>query len=83
MEAYSKDQYKNTFYYTGDHNWFNKSKDKLARFHVPLFIFGPMLKKAERFKSISSHWDITPSLVSFLMNNYTFDKIKRQLDESN
>jgi lipoteichoic acid synthase len=80
MEAYSKrPEYKNTiFIITGDHRLIPISqKNKLARFHVPLFIFSPMLKKAERFKSISSHWDITPSLVSFLMNNYTFDKIKK------
>jgi hypothetical protein len=44
MEAYSKDEYKQ-FYYLEITDWFNKSKDKLARFHVLFFIFGPMLKK--------------------------------------
>jgi tetratricopeptide (TPR) repeat protein len=33
-------------------------------------IYSPMLKKPERFKSISSHWDVTPSLLRFLGNNY-------------
>ena len=33
------------------------------------------LKKAERFKSISSHWDVTPSLLSFLTNNYQLNKL--------
>jgi tetratricopeptide (TPR) repeat protein len=35
-----------------------------------------MLKKAEKFKSVSSHWDVTPSLVSFLMNNYKFNTLE-------
>lgn len=34
-----------------------------------------MLKKAEKFKSISSHLDVTPSLLTFLMNNYKFNKL--------
>ena len=35
-----------------------------------------MLKNPEKFKSISSHWDVTPSLISFLMNNYKFNKME-------
>lgn len=73
MEAYSKrPEYKNTiFVITGDHRLIPiTQKDKLCRFHVPLYITSPLLKKAETFKSVSSHWDITPSLLSFLMDNY-------------
>ncbi|PXY43861.1 sulfatase [Flavobacterium hydrophilum] len=78
MEAYAKrPDYKNTiFIITGDHRLIPiAQKDKLCRFHVPLYIFSPMLKKAELFKSISSHWDVTPSLVSFLFNNYKFNRL--------
>jgi lipoteichoic acid synthase len=78
MEAYAKrPDYKNTiFIITGDHRLIPiEQKDKLCRFHVPLYIFSPMLKKAESFKSVSSHWDVTPSLVSFLFNNYKFNKL--------
>jgi lipoteichoic acid synthase len=78
MEAYAKrPDYKNTiFIITGDHRLIPiVQKDKLCRFHVPLYIFSPMLKKAESFKSVSSHWDVTPSLVSFLFNNYKFNKL--------
>ncbi|RVT77342.1 sulfatase [Flavobacterium sufflavum] len=77
MESYSKrPDYKNTiFVITGDHRLIPiDQKDKLCRFHVPLYIYSPMLKKAETFKSVSSHWDITPSLLSFLMNNYKMTK---------
>ncbi|WP_246236360.1 LTA synthase family protein [Flavobacterium ajazii] len=78
MEAYAKrPDYKNTiFIITGDHRLIPiDQKDKLCRFHVPLYIFSPMLKKAESFKSVSSHWDVTPSLISFLFNNYKFNRL--------
>jgi tetratricopeptide (TPR) repeat protein len=79
MKAYAeRPDYNNTiFIITGDHRLIPiAQKDKLCRFHVPLLIFSPMLKKAENFKSVSSHWDVTPSLLSFLMNNYKFNKLK-------
>jgi phosphoglycerol transferase MdoB-like AlkP superfamily enzyme len=80
IEAYSKrPEYKNTiFIITGDHRLIPvPQKDELCRFHVPLIIYSPMLKKAEKFKSVSSHWDVTPSLLSFLMNNYKFNKLEK------
>lgn len=80
MQEYAKKpEYKNTiFIITGDHRLIPiEQKDKLCRFHVPLLIYSPMLKKSEKFKSISSHWDVTPSLVSFLMNNYKFNKLQK------
>ncbi|MFA9191345.1 sulfatase-like hydrolase/transferase [Flavobacterium sp. FZUC8N2.13] len=80
MESYAKrPDYKNTiFVITGDHRLIPiAQKDKLCRFHVPLYIYSPMLKKAESFKSVSSHWDITPSLLSFLMNNYKMNKLEK------
>lgn len=80
METYAKrPDYKNTiFVITGDHRLIPiAQKDKLCRFHVPLYIYSPMLKKAESFKSVSSHWDITPSLLSFLTNNYKMNKLEK------
>ncbi len=80
MEAYAKrPDYQNTiFVITGDHRLIPiAQKDKLCRFHVPLFIYSPMLKKTETFKSVSSHWDITPSLLSFLTNNYKMNKLEK------
>jgi hypothetical protein len=80
MEAYSKrPDYANTiFIITGDHRLIPiPQKDNLSRFHVPLYIYSPMLKKTAKFKSISSHRDVTPSLVSFLMNNYKFNKLEK------
>jgi phosphoglycerol transferase MdoB-like AlkP superfamily enzyme len=79
MLAYAKrEEYKNTiFIITGDHRLIPiTQKDKLCRFHVPLYIYSPMLTRTEKFKSISSHWDVAPSLLSFLMNNYEFNKLE-------
>ena len=52
MEAYSKrPDYSNTiFVITGDHRLIPiPQKDNLSRFHVPLYIFSPMLKKTAKF----------------------------------
>ena len=76
METYSKrPDYANTiFIITGDHRLIPiPQKDNLSRFHVPFYIYSPLLKKTAKFKSISSHSDVTPSLVSFLTNNYKFN----------
>jgi lipoteichoic acid synthase len=80
MSDYAKrPEYKNTiFVITGDHRLIPvPQKDKICRFHVPLYIYSPMLKKTAKFKSISSHWDVTPSLVSFLSNNYKLKPIEK------
>jgi phosphoglycerol transferase MdoB-like AlkP superfamily enzyme len=37
---------------------------------VPLLIYSPKLKGTARIKSISSHLDITPSILAFLNVNY-------------
>ena len=80
MQAYSKrPDYANTiFIITGDHRLIPvPQKDNLSRFHVPLYIYSPMLKKTAKFKSISSHTDVAPSLVSFLTNNYTIQQTRK------
>lgn len=75
MNAYEKrSDFKNTiFIITGDHRLIPiPQKDKLCRFHVPLYIYSPLLKKAAVFKSVSSHSDVTPSLLALLKHNYKF-----------
>lgn len=80
MSNYAKrPEYENTiFIITGDHRLIPiTQKDKLCRFHVPMYIYSPMLNRSEKFKSISSHWDVAPSLFSFLMNNYKFNNLEK------
>ena len=71
--------YSNTiFIITGDHRLIPMTqKDKLCRFHVPFLIYSPLLKKADTFKSVSSHWDVTPSLLNSLMKNFKFKPLEK------
>lgn len=56
---------------TGDHRMPEiPISTQIDRFHVPLVIYSPLLKKAQKFSSVVSHFDITPSLLSFLQHNY-------------
>ncbi len=80
MKEYAKrPDYANTiFVITGDHRLIPvPQKDNLSRFHVPLYIYSPMLKKTAIFKSISAHTDVAPSLAAFLTNNYQINKLEK------
>jgi len=45
-------------------------RDKIDRFHVPLLIYSPMLTRHAQFSSVSTHFDITPSLLAWLGHTY-------------
>lgn len=69
IDGYSKrGDFTNTvFVITGDHRLPEiPMSTKIDRYHVPLLIYSPMLKKAEKFSSISSHFDIAPTLTAWL-----------------
>ncbi|MDP4210102.1 MAG: sulfatase-like hydrolase/transferase [Bacteroidota bacterium] len=73
ISAYSKrPDFKNTiFVITGDHRMPEiPISTQLDRFHVPLVIYSPMLKRPAKFSSVSVQFDITPSILAFLSNNY-------------
>ena len=73
FEAYSKrSDYNNTvFMITGDHRMPEiPMSTKIDRYHVPLIIFSPLLKRTANFASISTHFDITPSVLAWLKNQY-------------
>jgi uncharacterized sulfatase len=76
FEQYEKlPAYRNTiFIITGDHRLPEiPMSTKIDRFHVPLIMFSPMLKRTAHIESISSQLDITPSLLSFLKKKYHID----------
>lgn len=68
----NKARFENTiFLITGDHRIPETPiASRLDRFHVPLVIYSPKLKKGSRIASISSQLDICPTLISFLRDNY-------------
>ncbi|MHB8578301.1 MAG: LTA synthase family protein [Ignavibacteriaceae bacterium] len=73
FDQYKKrSDYNNTiFIITGDHRMPEiPILNQIDRFHVPLIIFSPMLKRTARFSSVSSQFDIAPSILAFLNKNY-------------
>ncbi len=73
FKAYSKRaDYNNTiFLITGDHRMPEiPMSDKIDRYHVPLIVFSPMLKRTSQIASVSTHFDISPSLLAYLHHNY-------------
>lgn len=75
-EYKQRSDFKNTiFVITGDHRMPEiPMLTKLDRYHVPLIIYSPLLKRAAQFSSISCHFDITPSLLAFLNQSYSIEK---------
>ena len=73
IQSYSKrPDFKNTiFIITGDHRMPEiPIASQLDRFHVPLLIWSPLIKNPARFKSISTHFDVLPSVIALLKGNY-------------
>lgn len=63
------------FMITGDHRMPEiPMTTKLDRYHVPLIVYSPLLKRRATFRSISSHFDIGPTLLAFLGTNYKLKK---------
>ncbi|MEJ5995372.1 LTA synthase family protein [Pedobacter sp. Du54] len=72
FKAYQKrSDYTNTiFIITGDHRMGEiPLRSKIDRFHVPLIIYSPLLKRTAQMESVSTHFDITPSILAFLKEN--------------
>lgn len=73
FNEYSKRKdFNNTiFLITGDHRLPEiPMSTKIDRYHVPFIIYSPGLNKSARIKSISTHFDIAPSILAFLNKNY-------------
>ena len=59
------------FIITGDHRLPEiPMSTKIDRYHVPLIVYSPMLKRTAKIRSVSSHLDITPSLLALFKNSY-------------
>ncbi|QLG47014.1 sulfatase-like hydrolase/transferase [Costertonia aggregata] len=80
LEAYKKQpRYDNTiFIITGDHRLIPiPQRNNLSRFHVPLIMYSPMLKSARKMSAISSHFDVTPSILAMLNSAYELKMPKK------
>ncbi|WP_117434200.1 LTA synthase family protein [Flavimarina sp. Hel_I_48] len=75
FETYKKrSDFNNTiFIITGDHRIPEiPMSSKIDRYHVPLMIYSPMLTRTASIASVSSHFDIAPSLLNYLAYNHQF-----------
>jgi phosphoglycerol transferase MdoB-like AlkP superfamily enzyme len=69
INAFSKrPEFENTiFVFTGDHRLPEiPMSSRLDRFHVPLIIYSPLLERTAYFRGMSSHFEVTPSILAFL-----------------
>jgi uncharacterized sulfatase len=71
-EASRRPTYRNTiFVVTGDHRLPELPlAEWIDRYHVPLLVYSPLLKAPRRIRSVSSHFDVAPSLLAFLAHGY-------------
>ena len=69
--AQRADNARTIFIVTGDHRIIPiPTAGPLDRYHVPFIIHSPMVTAPRRFSSVSSHFDVTPSLLALLKQNY-------------
>lgn len=69
FETYKKRKdYQNTiFVITGDHRIPEiPMSTKIDRFHVPIMVYSPLLKESAKMSNIVSHFDITPTIATYL-----------------
>jgi len=59
------------FFITGDHRMPEiPMSTKIDRYHVPMIIYSPLLKRTANFASVSSHYDVPPSIIAYLKNSH-------------
>lgn len=64
-------EFENTiFIITGDHGSTLLYENEMSKYHVPLLIYSPLLKKSKVIPHIVSHLDLAPSLINYLRNVY-------------
>ena len=66
------------FIVTGDHRLPEIPMDEhIERYHVPLLIHSPLLRRPARIGGVASHMDVTPSLLALLAHRYGLQRPAR------
>lgn len=76
FEEYKKmPKYENTiFIITGDHRLPEiPLATSIDRFHVPIMIFSEKISRPKRMPAVTTHFEITPTLLAFLHNRYDLE----------
>lgn len=69
-------EYQNSiFFIFGDHAMpeIHYNFPSIEKYHIPLIIYSPMLKRSKRIEAVSSHLDLTPSLLALIKNKYNIN----------
>jgi len=71
-ELSKRPSFKNTiFLITGDHRMPEiPISTQIDRFHVPLIIYSPLLKRTKTMEAVSSQFDVTPTFLALLGHSY-------------
>lgn len=71
-EYKKRPDYENTiFIITGDHRMPEiPMSTKIDRYHVPMIVYSPLLKRTAEFSSVSSHFDLPPTVLAYLKSNH-------------
>ncbi|MGB3145140.1 MAG: sulfatase-like hydrolase/transferase [Maribacter sp.] len=80
LEEYkSQPNYENTiFIITGDHRLIPiPQRNPISRFHVPLIMYSPLLKATRKMSSVSSHFDVTPTILALLNGAFELNMPKK------
>jgi len=80
FEEYRKQpNYDNTiFIITGDHRLIPiPQRNNISRFHVPLIMYSPLLKKTRKMSAVNSHFDVTPTLLALMESKYELTMPKK------
>ncbi|WP_043023774.1 LTA synthase family protein [Fluviicola taffensis] len=79
-KASKKPDFDNTiFFILGDHGNSLLCETEIQRYQTPLLIYSPLLKKSEQFNAISSHNDLTPTIINYLRVTYPELKLPKQV----
>jgi phosphoglycerol transferase MdoB-like AlkP superfamily enzyme len=71
LQASQNKRYKNTiFFIFGDHGCPRYMRNAITRFHVPLVIYSPLLKKSKTFPAVSTQLDLAPTILNYLRLTY-------------
>jgi phosphoglycerol transferase MdoB-like AlkP superfamily enzyme len=65
-------EFNNTiFFITGDHHIGSfPTINEIDDYHVPFIVYSPMLKKPQKFLSVNTHNNITPTILALLNDNF-------------
>lgn len=71
----TKPEFNNTiFIITGDHRLVPiPQENEISRFHVPFIMYSSMLKSPKKISSVSSHFDVVPTLIAMLSKKYDIE----------